>query len=175
MAELDWLAYTGAISGVVGAITGIAGAVMGFIGYRYSKELKSLDLRLELRKTVSDLVAEVQELPDFLDHINRSHNAVAAATGLRGSGALQKWTTTWEADVVAVKALQQELPDPSVDHADKTPPQLEAMLVTAHTLRARGSRIREKYASELEGDERARDHLRADIRVRTQSRLEGKQ
>src|SRR6266508_6461106 len=46
-----------AVTGLIGGITGIAGLVVGYIGYRRSQQIKALDLRLELRKQVSDLRA----------------------------------------------------------------------------------------------------------------------
>ena len=60
MAEPHWAGYVGMVTGVIGAITGIAGAIMGYIGYRRSNKLKSLDLRLELRKSISDVLSPVK-------------------------------------------------------------------------------------------------------------------
>ena len=51
------LSIIGAVTGLIGGITGIAGLVVGYIGYRRSQQIKALDLRLELRKQVSDLRA----------------------------------------------------------------------------------------------------------------------
>lgn len=58
MSDGELLSYVVAVTGVVGAVTGIAGAVMGFISYRRSKEMKTLDLRLELMKLLTQLFHE---------------------------------------------------------------------------------------------------------------------
>ena len=55
---------------------------MGYIGLRHSKQLKALDPRLELRKTDSDLLAVIQELPPLLELAQKSHDRMAAATGM---------------------------------------------------------------------------------------------
>lgn len=42
--------YVGMVTGVIGAVTGVAGGILGYIGYRKTNEIKSLDLRIELKK-----------------------------------------------------------------------------------------------------------------------------
>ena len=46
--------YVGMATGIIGAITGVAGMILGYVSYKHSNTLKSLDLRLELRKAVND-------------------------------------------------------------------------------------------------------------------------
>ena len=70
-----WLGLVGAITGAIGAITGVAGAVLGYLGYKKSKQLALRDLRLELRKAVSDLRLNIGELPALLDHAKGSRMA----------------------------------------------------------------------------------------------------
>ncbi len=70
------LSIIGAVTGIIGAIAGIAGFVLGYISYRRSQQIKALDLRLELRKQVSDLRAMVEELPDLLPRSWESRIAV---------------------------------------------------------------------------------------------------
>jgi hypothetical protein len=74
------------VTGIVGAITGPAGSVLGWISYRRSQRVKALDLRLELRKQVSDLRAVVEALPDLLNQSRASRTAVNAAMGVLKSG-----------------------------------------------------------------------------------------
>jgi hypothetical protein len=128
--------------------------------------LKALDLRLELRKTESDLRAAVHELPSFLEHAKKSRERVAAATGMRGSGALQQWTSDWEADLAAVRSLERELTDPDADYATATHRELESKLVDVHALASRAARVRDKYLQGLAADDGEREHIRADIRAR---------
>jgi hypothetical protein len=82
MADSTWLGYVGVVTGGIGAVTGISGAVMGYIGYRYSRSMKALDLRLQLRKDESDFRACVENLPALLDLAKQSRIRVLAATGL---------------------------------------------------------------------------------------------
>jgi hypothetical protein len=172
MSEQAWLSYTGAITGVIGAVTGIAGAIMGYIGYRRSEELKSLDLRLELRKAANDLRSVVEELTPLLEHATKSRTAVAAATGLLGSGALKKWVSEWKVDLAAVTSMQAELPTSDADYASLGHSVLEAKLVAVHAFHAKAVRLREKYDASLAADDREREHIRADVRARTQANLE---
>jgi len=175
MSEPTWLSYTGVVTGVIGTITGVAGAIMGYISLRHSKQLKALDLRLELRKADSDLCADVQGLLALLELAKKSHDWVAAATGMLKSGASQQWTSDWEEDFAAVRALEGEVPEVDATYTSATPHELESKLVAVHTLASRAARLREKYRARLAADDRERDHLREDLRVRTQANFDGKQ
>jgi hypothetical protein len=161
MLEPAWLTYAGAITGIVGAVTGVAGAIMGYVAYRRSEELKALDLRLELRKSESELRSVVEDLQPYLEHAKKSHTAVAAAAGMSGSGALTRWVADWEADVAAVRSLATELPRAGPDYSSATHSVLETKLVEVYAMRRRADRLREKYEVELAADDRTRDQIRA--------------
>src|SRR6266850_1567817 len=75
-------AITTTVLSYVGAVTGIVGSILGYLGYRQSRQIKSLDLRLELRKSVSDLRATVEELPGLLQRARESRAAINAARGI---------------------------------------------------------------------------------------------
>lgn len=77
MSDPDWLSYAG-------VITGIAGATMGYISYRRTGKMKTLDLRLELRKAVNDLRSSVESLPSLL-----------GSTTMRQGKRLSESTRTW--------------------------------------------------------------------------------
>ena len=174
MSEPIWLSYTGAVTGIIGTITGVAGAIMGYVSLRHARQLKALDLRLELRKAAADLRAVVHELPALLELAKKSRDRVAAATGMRGSGALQEWTRVWEEDITAVRALEAELPAADADYSNATPQELESRLVAIHTTSARAATLKDKYLERLAADDRERDHIREDLRARAQANLEGK-
>ena len=72
MVPMPSLAIIGAVTGIIGAITGSAALVLAWISYRRSQQIKALDLRLELRKQVSDVRAAVEELPDLLERSRAS-------------------------------------------------------------------------------------------------------
>lgn len=173
MSDPALLSYIGAITGIVGAVTGIAGFVLGYISYHRSQQLKALDLRLELRKQVSDLRASVEQLPDLLQRSRQSRTAVLAATGLVRTGAFESWKTTWESDMAAALALAGDLPSASDNYQDSKPGDLEAKLVEVRALAFKALRLRDKYLGELAADDKEREHIRADARVRSQTLLDG--
>ncbi len=80
MSEPDWMGYVGMATGIIGAITGISGAIMGYVSYRRSNSLKSLDLRIELRKAINVAQSNLQQLEKLIEHANKSREAVASAT-----------------------------------------------------------------------------------------------
>ena len=110
MSELNWTEYIAVGTGIVGAITGIGGAVMGYIAYRKVNSLKSLDLRLELRRAVNDLHSIIGELPGIIDSANRSRQSVAAASGRFQSGWMEQWARDIETDKNRLEQLSREAP-----------------------------------------------------------------
>jgi hypothetical protein len=80
---MTWLGYVGVITGGIGALTGICGAIMGYIGYRNSRSMKALDLRLQLRKDESDFRACVESLPALLELAKQSQCRLLVRGGLR--------------------------------------------------------------------------------------------
>ena len=162
------LSIIGAVAGIVGAITGIAGFVLGYISYRRSQQIKALDLRLELRKQASDLRAMVEELPDLLQRSRQSRMAVLSATGMLRTGAFEVWKAAWESDMVGARALASELPSASDNYQNSKHRDLEGKLVEVHALASKATGLRDKYLGELVADDKEREHIRADARVRSQ-------
>jgi len=171
MSAPSWFTYIGAVTGILGSITGIAGFILGFISFRRSQAIKALDLRLELRKAESDVRADVSRLRDLLERSKQSRTAVSAARGVALGGNVQSWMAAWEIDVKAVGDLLNQLPAPNNEYRKATHRELETKLVEVHALASRGARLREKYIAELAADDRERDHIREDVRTRTQATL----
>ena len=174
MTEGNLLSYVGAISGIVGAITGIAGAVVAIVSYRKTVKLKTLDLRLELGKSISNLEHDLEQLPALLDHAKKSRKAISAARGMYSSGAMAHWTTQWEADSKSVQTLQEVLAELAKGYTDADPTVLEAKLIEAHSVTNSVRQVRQTYQTALTEDDRHRDHIREDVRTQTQARLAGK-
>jgi len=106
VAEPHWMSYVGMVTGIVGAITGVAGAIMGYLGYRRSDKLKVLDLRLELRKAVSDARVALEQLRELIHTANRSRVNNFAARGLSQSGTMIKWNAEVKtADLLEISKL----------------------------------------------------------------------
>jgi hypothetical protein len=166
----DWLAYIGAIGGLIGSATGIAGAVMGYISYRRSEEIKALDLRLELRKAENTLRTAVAELLPLLDSAKMSRTGVAAASGLHESGAMVQWLGEWDADLAAARSLKAGVPGANADYAALTHADLEAKLIAVHALEIRAAQLRDKYRAALADDDKRREQIRADHHARPSQR-----
>jgi hypothetical protein len=159
------LGIIGAVTGIVGAITGLAGFVLGWTNYRRLQQIKALDLRLELRKQVSDIRAVVEALPDLLERSRASRSAVVAATGFR-TGAFETWKAALESDLMTAQALASELPDADETYQRSKHQNLETKLVEVHALAAKAARLRDKYLTALASDDKEREHIRADARLR---------
>lgn len=69
------------LTAIVGAITGIAGSIMGYISLQRLSKIKSLDLRLELKKAETQLILTVNDLPELLTKAKRSREAISSAIG----------------------------------------------------------------------------------------------
>ena len=87
MSGQSWLAYTGAIAGIVGAITGVAGAILAALALHRTSQLKALDLRLELRRTESTLQSDIHDLIPLMESAKTSRTRLAAAQLCYHSGA----------------------------------------------------------------------------------------
>jgi hypothetical protein len=152
----------GTVTGIVGAITGPAGCVIGWISYRRSQQIKTLDLRLELRKQVSGVRVDIEALPALLERARASRSAVRSAMG-RGqqSGDNLVWNAELENDLKTVQALASELPDAKETYQRSKPQKLENKLVEVHALAAKAAQLRNKYETALASDDKDRDHIRA--------------
>ena len=147
----------GAVTGAIGAISGVAGAVLGFKGYRRANAVKALDLRLELRKTVSDARVSVEALPELMREANLSRRAVLNARGMLRSGAMTMWEKSYTADLKQVDFLKDELPSETEDYINmNNHVRLESRLVHIHGLARRIGEMKTKYEKELGKDEASR-------------------
>jgi len=156
-------------TGVLGAITGISGAIMGYISYRRSNSVKALDLRLELRRAVSEIDADLSNLGKLMDHANKSRQRVAAATGRAQSGAMVLWDKGFAEDKAKLETLLGKAPSSSESYDSLSPTDLESKLVAAHKLQGEISQLKEKYHASLAADDEERKEIREDMRARTRN------
>ena len=145
MADPHWTSY-------VGMITGISGAIMGFIGYRKVNAFKSLDLRLELRKSVNSSFQKHSELSDLIATSNGSRKATAAAAGMTSSGRMQLWEQEVEKDTKYINELKEQSPEKDESFTSLTTEKLESKLVEAHDLQETLLGLIDKYKSAIEED-----------------------
>lgn len=159
MSEQPWISYVGAITGVIGTITG------GLALWRTGR-MKSLDLRIELRRQENELRGIAGELPRLLSLSENSHKNVAAAMGRLVSGDMERWLQELEADKGKVEAMIQALPRADTDHHSLSHRKLEEKLASVHSQYLDVKAMRDKYREVLSADDRDREHIRAVVRSR---------
>jgi len=165
MQTRDWMSYIGMITGVIGAISGIAGAVMGYISYRRSNKLKSLDLRLELRRALNHLHQSTRDISELISNADQSRMGVAAARGYFQSGAMQKWKEAVEADKPELAKMVKDAPAVEEDFEAWATARLESKLVEIHRTQGRLNSIRGKYESSLRSDDEEQKQIRQEHRI----------
>ncbi len=174
MSEPSWLAYTGAVAGIIGAVTGITGAVLAYFAFRRTDQHKALDLRLELRKTESTLRSDIHDLIPLLERAKASRTRLASAQGNYDSGATKHWISQWETDLAEANSLVAESSVLDIDCSGFSQTNLEARLIIVHKLEHQVFQFTNKYRDSLAADDTGREQLQADQRVITQARLESK-
>jgi hypothetical protein len=148
MHSAGWFDYFGAATGVLGMLFGVAGACLGYLGYRRSTDMKTIDLRLELRRTVVAARATLEEIPVTVDRAMASRSSRQAAAGAFRSDAHQAWIKMANADRARLFALREGLP---ADHEafDAQPPTtLESKIIEIEMIVREAKFIREKYSAE---------------------------
>lgn len=161
MAESEWIAHAGVITGIIGAITGVVGAVTGLISYRRTETLKFLDLRLELKRLDFDLRSVVNELPNQIQHAKQSRLAVFSATGRLRSGLTEKWNIEWASDLLVAEEMINRLPNLDADYSSLHTKILEKKLIHTHRAMAEARILKDKYDQEISKDDKERGSLRA--------------
>jgi hypothetical protein len=104
--------------------------MMGVIAYRRSGALKTIDLRLGLRRLEIDLQRLIDGLPGQLQRAKHSRDAVNAAMGIYQSGARQVWQEQWELDVALIASFPELLPCQDFDFGKATHKQLGKVCTT---------------------------------------------
>jgi hypothetical protein len=163
MADPHWTSYVGMATGIIGAFTGV-------IGYRKASSLKSLDLRLELKKETHNALTDVQQIEELINKANKSRQAVAAARGMFKSGMMEKWKADVETDKAQLATLLNKAPDPEENFEKCSQGVLESKLVELHKFQTEVKDLKEKYISEYQKDDEERKQIREDHRVSMQQR-----
>ena len=155
-----WTSYVGMAAGLIGAFAGIFGAILGFISYRKSNAIKSLDLRLELRKSINHFNSTLTETKKLLPEANKSRCHVMAADGMFRSGVMVRWEQQFKNDLSILEELTNNAPTSS-NYGNLSSAELESKLVYLHKLQLRLTELRNKYTENLKHDDKDRDRLRA--------------
>ena len=156
MADLRFLSY-------IGAATGVIGSVLGYIGYRQSGLMKAVDLRLQFGQAENQVRISLEHLPELMNAANRSRTNVSNGQ----AGALQTWVSSYDDDVRAGAQLAIDLALVAAgDYGSLKAPALAEKVVKLHELNLKVMRLTEKYKSSLAEDDRDREQRRADVRAR---------
>ncbi len=149
MHSAAWFDYFGAASGVAGLIFGVAGACLGYLGYRRSTDMKTIDLRLELRRSVVAARALLNEIPATVDKAMASRSSQQAAIGAFRSDAHKLWTNMANADRARLFALRENLPADEEEFDALSPRALECKIIEIEKMVREARFIRGKYLTEL--------------------------
>jgi hypothetical protein len=160
----DWPGY-------VGMATGIFGALMGFLGYRRSNHIKTLELRLELRKDLGEAHESLSTLRTVIESAASSRPRVLAMKGLGRSGNMVAWSQTVETDRAEVERLAALLRDDAADFTTLSSEQLASEIVSAHKLKASLSTLVDKYRGELAADDEARRQRHHEVITMTAAQM----
>ena len=174
MLDQDWLTYIGAIGGLVGALSGIGGLVLAILAFRRTGQLKALDLRLDVRRCERSLNSDAGDIIQLLESAKASHTHLGAAQGNYQSGAMQHWLADWDTDLASAELLVKQTAALGTARRGLSQPEFEARLNTVQDLQHQLAKLSSKYHGMLAKDDIGRAQLRADQRVVTQARIEGK-
>ena len=161
MADPHWTSYVGMATGIIGALTGM-------IGYRKASNLKSLDLRLELRKEINSAHSNIKQLDTLINSANGSKIAVFAARGLLRSSMTENWKASVATDENTVQILKNNLPQPEANFQSYSQFELESKLIEIHKINSEIAIFTDKYNGELAKDDENRRTLQEDRRLRHQ-------
>lgn len=157
MTDPHWTSY-------VGMVTGISGAIMGFISYRTTTSMKSLDLRIEVKRVEDDFKLTIGRIDEIAKEAKKSRPAVASAIGLLQSGMMVKWEQDLETLDERAAHLQIEF-DKRQSNYDRMPPKdLEEALVNLHRMKGIVGEIIGEYEKSIEWDNEMRRDIRANKR-----------
>jgi hypothetical protein len=166
MNEMSWTEIVAIVTGVVGSITGISGAILGYVSYRRSNSIKSLDLRIELKKALNLLFESISGLEEQLKECDRSRKAVASATGSFNSVSMEKWNQNIARDKEALSCIAKDVPETNNELSSLDHQQLEHRLVHIHQLQTKIDSLNSRYEREMAKDDDQRRFIREQAHAR---------
>ena len=148
------------VAGAIGAITGGIALVVSIKSYLLAKEMKSLDLRLDLRKAFNNLDVLLSGIGGYLDFVHQSHIRVLAATGRNQSGEMQLFEEDFAGDRTRLSRLLGSQPRRESNYERLTPSELEKRVEAVHAFHVQVADLRGKYQKLFESDEERRREIR---------------
>jgi transposase-like protein len=159
MPDPHWTSCVGMVTGIFGTVTGVSGAILGYVNYRKSKMMKKLDLRIELKRAVADLIYEYAEIVRKMKEGNKSRKAVAAPLGLFNSSMMKKWDEEFASDESAINDIAKEIPDENVSYEQLEDKDLEEKLINVHKINRKLQKFSQKYGEAMEWDNKKREEI----------------
>ena len=165
MPDPNTVDYFARIIGVLGAITGVGGLIIAIAANRKVQAMKSLDLRLELRKGVNDLRLSFEKMPGIINYADKSKHAVASAKGVSLSGGMKRWEKQVADSKTQLAALSLKIPDASEKFENLSTSELENEIVKTHDTQQRMNALESFFKEALVQDAEAIKGMAADQRA----------
>lgn len=125
------------------------------------REVKQLDLRIELKKSFNDLDSAISGIENYLDFVYESHLRVMAGIGQLRSGAEDIFKSEFSTDKEKLQELLQLQPKRKGDYKRSSQDELEKEIVAVHSYQKQIAELRVKYQEILEADNDRRKEIRA--------------
>jgi len=164
MINLKLIEYVGLISGIVGSVTGVAGAILGYIAYRKSNSIKTLDLRIELKKAINCLEHSLSHIRCQIEKADQSRLRIFAMNGQSMSGRQKIWAQEVEVDKQVVEQVASGVLAAYKNNNELNLCELEAGLVEFHRNQIQVDELIKKYAEAIYSDEEIRKAVAARYR-----------
>lgn len=160
MEQLNWVDFAGVFFGLIGAVTGCTGAVISYKNFKKVQKVKSLDLRIELRRTINEIRALLLEAENLLPRAYKSRLAVHSATGKLRSGATASWQTEYMKDLKSLEDINERFCRAEKHLNVDSYETLEQKLDSIDQLKREILPIVSKYLETLKEDDKVRERIR---------------
>lgn len=161
MDDPHWTSYIG----IVGAITGSFAFILSWFSYRKVNSIKSLDLRIGLKKAVSDVSMAINNLEELMPKAISSKGGIEKTIGIHDSSNMNIIKQEYEKDKESVNRLKTLLPKKDQAYDKLSPYELERKLIEIHNLQNTINSYADKYTASMDEDKKEREQHRADLRA----------
>jgi hypothetical protein len=143
-------------------VVAVGGGILGFIAYRNSREMKALELRVQLRTRHHDFAQLVDHIRPLMASALQSRRNVNAAIGLSRNGQETAFLDEHADALDEWALLADEKSKPAPNYRKLNFGELEARLVDLHALLLRAESLKSKYKATLAADDKMREQIHDD-------------
>jgi hypothetical protein len=144
-------------------LVGVGGGLLGLIAYLNSRQMKALELRVQLRTRRLDFSHLVDQVGPLMASALQSRRNVNAAIGLSRSGAEKIFTDEHAQDLNEMTTLVNEKSKPALNYRKLSFEELEGHLVDLHAMLSRAEILKSKYKATLAADDKSREQIHDDM------------